>query len=113
MRRERRAAAGAVRDDLVPLIEQALLLDLREVRFLHAARLLAEASVGAARRLFAFSILYLFLVFAALIADGGFANFVNADVSGMGSITARNGGLLGFSSSASAATSSDSCASAR
>ncbi|WP_296347944.1 autotransporter-associated beta strand repeat-containing protein [Reyranella sp.] len=42
-------------------------------------------------------------IVGALIADGGFANFVNADMSGMGSITARNGGLLGFSSSASAA----------
>jgi fibronectin-binding autotransporter adhesin len=42
-------------------------------------------------------------IVGALIADGGRVNFVNADMSGMGAITARNGGLLGFSSSASAA----------
>jgi autotransporter-associated beta strand protein len=42
-------------------------------------------------------------IVGALTADGGLANFVNADMSGMGAITARNGGTLGFSSSASAA----------
>ncbi len=42
-------------------------------------------------------------IVGALTADGGLVNFVNADLSGMGAITARNGGTLGFSSSASAA----------